>query len=124
MPANDKLLLVFRTLFVVGESIRLIKLALDNNPPPDEEMELRDLLSDLQTFKDELAALRDALENSEIEFPPPPPELMQEVRQLTARVEQARLAGAAAGQSIALAGQAIDVALKVMSAGIGPVGPR
>jgi hypothetical protein len=118
MPANDKLLLVFKALFVVGESIRLVKLAIDNNPPPDEEMELRDLLSDLQTLKDELIALRDALENDKIEVLTPPPQLMQEVRLLTEHVEQARLAGAAAGQSIALAGQAIDVALKVMSAAI------
>ena len=101
MPVNDKLLLVFKALFVVGESIRLVKLALDNNPPPDDEM-----------------ALRDALESGQITIQPPPPQLMQEVRQLTASVEQARLAGAAAGQSIALAGQAIDVALKVMSAAI------
>ena len=118
MPVNDKLLLVFKALFVVGESIRLIKLALDNNPPPDDEMALRDQLSDLQTLKDELIALRDALENGQVAIQPPPPQLMQEVRQLTASVEQARLAGAAAGQSIALAGQAIDVALKVMSAAI------
>lgn len=118
MPANENLLLVFKALFVVGESIRLIKLALDNNPPPNEEMELRDLLSDLQMLKDELIALRDALENGQITIPPPPPQLMMEVRLLISSVEQARLAGAAAVQSIGLARHAVDVALKVMSGAI------
>jgi len=118
MPANDKLLLVFKALFLVGESIRLIKLALDNNPPPDEEMELRDKLSDLQAHKDELNALRDALEGGQVTFAAPPAQLMQEVRRLTGEVEQARLAGAAAKQAMALAGQSLDLVLDVMSAAI------
>jgi len=119
MPADEKLFLVFKSLFLVGESIRLAKLALDNNPPPNEEMELRDHLSDLQSFKEELVALRDALERGE-PFPPPPPSLMQEASALTAQVEQARLDGAAAGASLALAGQVIDFGLRVMSGALEP----
>jgi hypothetical protein len=118
MPVNDKLLLVYRALFLVGEAIRLVKLALDKNPPPDKELELRDLLSDLQTNKDELIKLRDALEDGSIVIPPPPPELVKRIATLIQRVEQARLAGAAAGAAIALAGDAMDVLLEVMSAGI------
>ena len=118
MTTDDKLLLVLRALFLVGEAIRLVKLALGNNLPPDEELELRDKLADLQTLKDELRELSDAVENDDVQIPPPPPELIREVRALIKGVEDARLAGAAAVGSIALAGQVIDVALKVMSAGI------
>jgi hypothetical protein len=118
MATTDPLLVVLKTLLLVGESIRLTKLALDNNPPPDLDLELHDRSSDLQMLKDELIALADALENAQIETPPPPAELFDAAAVLVKQVEEERLAGAAAVQTVALAAQAIDVAVQVMSAAV------
>jgi hypothetical protein len=118
MSTTNPLLVVLKTLLLVGESIRLTKLALDSNPPPDLALELRDRSSDLEMLKDELIALADALESAQIETPPPPAELFDAVSALAKRVEEERLAGAAAVQTLALAAQAIDVAVQVMSAAV------
>lgn len=117
MPASEKLLLVYEALYLVGEAIRLVKLALDNGPSPDDELHLRSQLSDLQTLKDELIALKNSLVGGG-SFAAPPPALMNQIAGLIGQVEQARLNGAAAGASMALAGQVLGVALEVMSAAI------
>jgi hypothetical protein len=115
MAKNSALLLVFRSLVLVQESIRLVELALENNPSPDDELELRDALADLESVKDELAAMRDQLENGEVTIPPPGPEVMQVVKDLTRQVEEVRIAGAVANATMGAAGEVLSVGLAIMS---------
>lgn len=115
MPVNRPLLLVYQALFAVGEAIRLVQRALARNPSADKEMELRDLLTDLMTLKDELMALKEALENGETTLPPPDPALLDSIADLIRRVESARVAGAAAQASLNLAGQVMNIAMTVMT---------
>lgn len=115
MAKNSALLLVFKSLFLMQEAIRLVQLALDDNPEPDDDLAMRDELADLESVKDELVTMRDQLENAEITISPPAPELMQLVTDLTRQVEEARIAGAAASEVLAAAGQVLNTALTVMS---------
>jgi hypothetical protein len=114
-PSNRALLLVFKSLFLVQEAILLLELALDDNPSPDHRMELEDQLADLTALKDELVALRDAMENGSQTIPSPDPSALAHVRALVAQVEAAKNAGLAAGAVVALAGDVLSTGLSVMS---------
>jgi hypothetical protein len=115
MPINHALLVVYKSLYVVQESIRAVDLALDNNPPPDEALELNEQRTDLETLKDELQAMRDAVENGTVCIPPPDPSLMSHLRSLVGQVESATQAGSASVSAISLAREVLSTGLAVMS---------
>ncbi len=116
MPAsNSALLLVFKTLFLIQESILTVDLARNNNPSPGDDMRLMDLKSDLETVKDELVAMRDALQAGTQSIPTPSAEDMKHVRDLISAVETAKNQGAAAGAVLAVVDDALTTGMTVLS---------
>ncbi len=115
MAINEALVAVNKTLLLVGSAIRGVERTLNNNPPPDRELDLTQLRSDLETVKDQFEARRTALENGGQTIPPPDPALIAQIQPLIAQVEAARNAGAAASATIAVAGQALTLATNVLS---------
>jgi hypothetical protein len=115
MATDSAMQLILRSQILLQDAIQLVKLALNNNPAPSDELALRDQLSDLETAKDELVNMEIQLDNASISIPPPERALMQSVKDLTSQVETERIAGAAAATSIAVAGEAFNFALTVMS---------
>src|SRR5450756_2489366 len=106
---NTALLNANKALLLVQESIILVKLALNNAPSSDDKIALDELLTDLETEEDRLEAKRDQIENGTLTIPPPDPALMAQVGELTKKVEQAKIDGAAAGAALEVAGQALDM---------------
>lgn len=115
MPINLARLAILDKLFLVNEAIRLVERALNNAPTPDEEMLLRQQLADLQDLRAELEARRNQLADEDADFPPPPDDAMGEIQDLTREVQEATLAGAAAGASVQLAGEVLGLTITLLS---------
>ena len=115
MPVNYPLLAVYKSLYLVQESILAVQLALDNNPSPEDGIQLNDKLSDLDTLKDELQVMRDGLQDGSVSIPPPDPSLLDHLKDLISRVEAATQAGITATAVIAVVSLAFDTGTAVMS---------
>ena len=115
MAVNDARLALNAALRLLEDMILLLRLELNDNPSPDREMELRSDISDLLTRKSELRALRGKLAQSDLDIPPPSDDIMQEVRALSRKVEQATDEGAAAEARTALVAEGLAVLTKVAS---------
>ena len=115
MAVNSARLAINDTLVLMDHAILAVKLEMNDSPSPDRERELRETISDLQSRKDELLALRREIRNSGLTVPPPSDEIMQEVRRLTRLVEEAANAGATAKARMKLIAEGLLVASKVVS---------
>ena len=115
MPVNAALVAVNKALSLVDWAILVVRLALNDNPAPDDAIKLNDLLADLQTLRDRLDAQRTQLNSSGQTIPPPEPALISEVQSLTARVQAATHAGATVSARLAVAGEALTLTTRVMT---------
>ena len=115
MPVNYPLLVAYQSLYLTQESIVAVKHALNNNPSPDDALTLMDQLSDLETLKDALQAMRDQLEDGRMSLPTPDATLLETLSDLIFKVEAATQAGAAANDAIVIASQALNTGMAVMS---------
>lgn len=114
MP-NTARLAILEALFLVQDAITLVQLALNDNPAPDDRLALEDLLTDLQTAKDELTRMRDQSNSGDITVTPPGDDLLDAIGDLTKQVEQARIDGAAAQAAMGAARQVLELGISVMS---------
>jgi hypothetical protein len=112
---NRGLIALNDAIIMLDKSILAIELALRNNPPPDEELRLRQTLADLRTRRDELSGLRRQVEDSGLVIPAPSNELVEEVKSLTRQVSQAAQAGVTSKARLDAASQGLTVASRIAS---------
>ena len=115
MTVNLARLALLDKLFLVNEAIRVVRLALNNAPTPNEKLDLDEDLLDLQVLKGELTARRNQLAAGAITLPPPSPTVMNEIQALTQQVQQAALDGVATSARLAVVSQVLGLTITLLS---------
>ena len=123
MPFNPSLVAVGEAMAMVQQSILAVRLALDNNPSPDDAIELMDRLTDLRTLRDELTRTGQAIRDGSATMPPPDEELVSQLETSIRAVDNATIQGTAASSVLKVVGDALALGLAVMSLASGEVAP-